>query len=185
MINDTWADQQKRLGLKDFSPGSQDTAAANLAGERYKAATGRDITADLADPAQRANVAKALSPTWAGLPSDPGKFTGAYNAALEGGGAAPASTAINDAPIAQPAGVAPGVPPVDKMAQLGQAGLQMMQQAQGRPAAPLQAPPIDAHTPEAAPQPIGLLGGANGESDPMAELRKRMQLAGLLGGYSG
>ena len=67
-LNSTWQGQAKKLGLPDFSLGSQDTAAADLAGTTYKRVTGRDIMADLADPAQRPQVFNALKGTWTSLP---------------------------------------------------------------------------------------------------------------------
>jgi len=40
-IKGTWDDEQKRLGLKDFSPESQDRAAWDLAQRTYKEKNGR------------------------------------------------------------------------------------------------------------------------------------------------
>jgi len=85
-IGSTWDDQARKLGLKDFSPESQDKAAWNLAWETYKRNTGRDLEEDLkgGDPARMASIARALSGQWASLPGgrQPGttsnKFTRDY-----------------------------------------------------------------------------------------------------------
>lgn len=63
---DTWRQAKAALGLKDFSPASQDRAAWWLAQRDYKARTGRDLSAALAagDP----NVGSVLSRTWTSLP---------------------------------------------------------------------------------------------------------------------
>jgi muramidase (phage lysozyme) len=65
-IRDTWDDQASKLGLKDFSPASQDAAAWNLAKETY----GRGLMQDLrsGDPAKIAAIGKALRHQWTSLP---------------------------------------------------------------------------------------------------------------------
>lgn len=60
----TWQQQKEKLGLKDFSPQSQDTAAWDLAQQTYKQNTGRDISADAA--AGKVNWG-ALGDQWASL----------------------------------------------------------------------------------------------------------------------
>lgn len=64
----TWDDQAKKLGLKDFSPQSQDAAAFNLAKEAYAQKTGRSLTADLAAGVDAGKIASALSGSWTSLP---------------------------------------------------------------------------------------------------------------------
>jgi muramidase (phage lysozyme) len=65
---DTWSRVSKQLGLKDFSPASQDRAARQLALEK-----GVNIDTD---PLTPQNVAK-LAPVWASLPNAQGRS--AYN----------------------------------------------------------------------------------------------------------
>lgn len=69
-LGSTWDEQAAKLGLKDFSPESQDKAAWNLAAERFKAETGADLEQALMsrDPARLAEIGKALAPTWTSLP---------------------------------------------------------------------------------------------------------------------
>lgn len=67
-IKSTWDDQARKLGLKDFSPESQDRAAWNLAQEEYKARTGRDLLPDLSDPNKIASIGSALRGQWTSLP---------------------------------------------------------------------------------------------------------------------
>jgi muramidase (phage lysozyme) len=65
-LGNTWAPIKEKLGLPDFSPASQDTAAGYLAETDYKKRTGRDLASDLAsgDP-EAVNRAKvALTATW-------------------------------------------------------------------------------------------------------------------------
>ena len=45
-LGSTWDDEAKRLGLKDFTPDSQDTAAWDLAQRTYLQKTGRALTQD-------------------------------------------------------------------------------------------------------------------------------------------
>ena len=69
-IGTTWDDQAKKLGLKDFSPANQDTAAWNLAQEEYKAKTGKDLLTVLksGDQAAISDVPSQLSGQWSSLP---------------------------------------------------------------------------------------------------------------------
>lgn len=48
LLQKTWEDEAKRLGLKDFKPESQDAAAWDLAQRTYSQQTGRDLEADAA-----------------------------------------------------------------------------------------------------------------------------------------
>jgi len=45
-LSSTWDSQKAKLGLKDFSPQSQDAAAWDLANSTYKSTTGRDLLSD-------------------------------------------------------------------------------------------------------------------------------------------
>lgn len=69
-LKPTWEEQAKKLGLPDFSPGSQDAAAWNLSKEVYKAKTGGDLEADLAkaDDTGLQKIAGLMSGTWTSLP---------------------------------------------------------------------------------------------------------------------
>jgi len=63
-ISSTWDAEKAKLGLKDFSPASQDAAAWDLAQTTYKSETGRDLVAD----AQSGKVQwSALSKQWPSL----------------------------------------------------------------------------------------------------------------------
>lgn len=66
-LNGTWNEQAAKLGLTDFSPGSQDAAAWNLAQEAYRSNTGRDLLADL-QSGDTSRIGQALSGTWTSLP---------------------------------------------------------------------------------------------------------------------
>lgn len=57
LLKKTWDAQAQKLGLKDFSPDSQDAAAWNLATETYAKQTGRNLDLD----------AKAHSVEWSAL----------------------------------------------------------------------------------------------------------------------
>jgi len=68
--HETWKEAQKALGLKDFSPASQDKAAMWVAARDYLSRTGRDLNKDLQsnDPHTLAMIGRALAPTWTSLP---------------------------------------------------------------------------------------------------------------------
>lgn len=70
----TWQAQKARLGLKDFSPASQDAAALDLAQRTYQQNTGRDLISDTA--AGRTNWS-ALSNQWTSLKGKSSGPTGA------------------------------------------------------------------------------------------------------------
>jgi muramidase (phage lysozyme) len=76
----TWAECAGELGLKDFSPASQDAGAWYLAGRVYHRVTGRDLEADLV-AGQLDQVAPALKSTWTSL--SPTSFPGRFKAAVE------------------------------------------------------------------------------------------------------
>ncbi|EJJ29689.1 hypothetical protein [Rhizobium sp. CF142] len=65
-VKGTWDMAAKALGLTDFSPASQDRAAAWLAQANYRTRTGRDINQDIAAGNYTA-VRAGLAKTWQGL----------------------------------------------------------------------------------------------------------------------
>lgn len=97
---DTWAMAAKALGLKDFSPESQDKAALWLAARTYRAATHRDLVADLGsgDPKVLAKIGAILSSQWTSLPhgSEQRTSSQAFASNVGARGAALSSTATND-----------------------------------------------------------------------------------------
>jgi muramidase (phage lysozyme) len=64
----TWNEYKAKLGLKDFSPASQDAAAWALAKDRYRTETGNNLEADLKDPSKAMQISRGLSKTWTSLP---------------------------------------------------------------------------------------------------------------------
>jgi muramidase (phage lysozyme) len=66
-IAPTWDAQAQKLGLKDFSPANQDTAAWDLAQTEYKNKTGKDLLTVLKS-GQTADVLPSLSGQWSSLP---------------------------------------------------------------------------------------------------------------------
>lgn len=110
----TWDDQARKLGLKDFSPQSQDKATWNLAREAYANKTGGNLDEALAsgDPQILAGVGRALSSTWTSLPGGieqgigSNAFVSAYNSNLGGGAPASAVAAVNRMAGGQPVQVA-------------------------------------------------------------------------------
>ena len=69
-LKSTWEAQAKKLGLKDFSPESQDIAAWDLATSTYGNKTGRDLLGDLRskDPRVHQLITSSLAPVWTSLP---------------------------------------------------------------------------------------------------------------------
>jgi muramidase (phage lysozyme) len=71
-IKSTWDEEATKLGLKDFSPASQDAAAWDKAQSAYKQKyPDRDLSTDLKSPDSnvKANVGRALAHVWTSLPS--------------------------------------------------------------------------------------------------------------------
>jgi len=66
-IGSTWDQQAKKLGLKDFSPANQDTAAWDLAQTEYKTRTGKDLLTTLKS-GDTSDVLPSLSGQWSSLP---------------------------------------------------------------------------------------------------------------------
>ena len=77
----TWRRISGALGLKDFSPESQDKGNWWLAQQDYRARTHRDLLGDLQskNPGVIANIGRALHSTWV---STNGSFAGRYAGAL-------------------------------------------------------------------------------------------------------
>lgn len=75
-VRGTWEEASKALGLKDFSPESQDKAAWWLAQRDYHKNTGGSLAEDVKskDPSKQLAIANALHKTWTSLPGgyDPG-----------------------------------------------------------------------------------------------------------------
>jgi muramidase (phage lysozyme) len=64
----TWKEVSGQLGLKDFSPASQDKAAWYLAMTEYRRKTGRDLEFDLRQGGHTEDVNNALRGRWPSLP---------------------------------------------------------------------------------------------------------------------
>ena len=69
-LSSTWNEYKDKLGLTDFSPENQRLAAAELARDRYKRETGRDLDEDVEsdDPTIQSGILTALNRTWTSLP---------------------------------------------------------------------------------------------------------------------
>ena len=107
-LSTTWADQAKKLGLKEFSPASQDAAAWNLAKETYAAKSkGRDLAEDLNDPKKLPKIVSALRSQWTSLPGGIEQRR-AYNSFLRGYQTALNAEMGRTTPATQVAG--PGAP---------------------------------------------------------------------------
>lgn len=92
----TWNEYKAKLGLTDFSPGSQDIAAWALAQDRYAANTrGRNLQADLNDPSKSMLIGQALHSTWTSLPggAERNSKTDSFAARLAGGGGGASASA--------------------------------------------------------------------------------------------
>jgi len=63
----TFNPYRQRLGLRDFSPESQDRAAWALAQDVYSRRTRRNLEEDLRNPEMHALITQALAPTWHAL----------------------------------------------------------------------------------------------------------------------
>jgi len=69
-LKGTWDEAAAALGLRDFSPASQDKAAWWLASREYRRKTGRELLTDLRsnDPSVRAGIGQVLSGQWTSMP---------------------------------------------------------------------------------------------------------------------
>lgn len=81
----TWDEQKRKLGLKDFTPASQDAAAWDLAQNRYRAATGKDLVNEWRNGNTNLD---ALAPTWPSLgkPAPAGTPVGQVQGSAGAGG---------------------------------------------------------------------------------------------------
>lgn len=86
----TWAEVAGELGLKDFTPASQDAGAWYLAQRVYRKVTGRELEADLL-AGETSHVAGALHSTWTSLSA--ATFPERFAAAVARLGVRPASDA--------------------------------------------------------------------------------------------
>lgn len=84
-LGSTWDETAKELGLKDFSPESQDAAAWHLANKTYATKTGRDLTADL-EAGRTDEIAGALKGIWTSIPGgiEPNAATGGFGSRVAG-----------------------------------------------------------------------------------------------------
>jgi muramidase (phage lysozyme) len=97
ILKSTWDRVAPKLGLKDFTPESQDRAAWYIAKSAYKSSTGRDLQGDLesGDPSRLKKVSTVLHGQWTSLPggieasTTKSKFATQFNANL---------TKVNGAP---------------------------------------------------------------------------------------
>lgn len=66
----TWDEYAEKLQLDSFSPEDQERAAYELAKDRYRTRTGRNLETDLVsqNPDKIANIGKSLAGTWTSLP---------------------------------------------------------------------------------------------------------------------
>jgi len=145
-LGSTWDQYKNKLGLPDFSPGSQDAAAWALASDTYRAKTGGDLEQALAK-GDYGGVGKALSGVWTSLPGGieqgigGNQFGQAYqkNLGLAPGGTpqqiasadptflpvqrgVPNAGALTGGQMALPAGGVPSAQPAGAPMQLAQAG---------------------------------------------------------------
>ena len=80
----SWDEASKALGLKDFSPASQDKAAFWEAQRTYRANTGRDLVTDIReaneDPQKLALIGRGISSCWTSLPGgiEPNNATSSF-----------------------------------------------------------------------------------------------------------
>lgn len=68
MLSGIWDAQAERLGLKDFSPASQDAAAWDLASRTYASHTGRSLEGDWSKGGARGVDWRGLAPVWTSIP---------------------------------------------------------------------------------------------------------------------
>lgn len=105
-VRSTWDPLAQRYGARDFSPQTQDRVAWSWAQDEYRNSTGRDLLADLRDPARRGDVQRVMS--------RPSMWTtanmGAYDANLAAYGGDAPRTIPTAADGAEPPAAAEGGP---------------------------------------------------------------------------
>lgn len=80
----TWEEQRyANIHGGDFSPENQDRVALQLAKDRYKAATGKDLSAELEQNGMTPEIVTVLSPTWAALKVGRKGHIDTYNSEFE------------------------------------------------------------------------------------------------------
>ncbi|MGE0281209.1 MAG: glycoside hydrolase family protein [Rhizobiaceae bacterium] len=118
-LGSTWDQYRDKLGLKDFSPGSQDRAAWELASDTYRNSTGGDLDEVLqsGDPQAIANVGKVLNGVWTSLPggieqgTNSDRFVSAYQRNMGGGsGQNRLAGGVGDDPMGGVRGIYDGKP---------------------------------------------------------------------------
>jgi hypothetical protein len=95
------------LGGGPFTPEAQDQMAWRLGTQRYRAATGRDLEADLRDQGFTPQMMQALGPTWEGLQKNPQKAAEWFKRPISEGGGEFRAQAADTAQIGSPAAQAP------------------------------------------------------------------------------
>jgi muramidase (phage lysozyme) len=108
IVANTW-DGLPREMRTDFSPVNQDRAAWWLANRDYRAATNRDLNADLQQSGFTPAIASALAPTWTSLRS-PSQAQSVYGARLGYYNDAQSPSVANNAPTGFDSGAIP-LPP--------------------------------------------------------------------------
>lgn len=109
-LGKTWAEYQRKLGLRDFSPKSQDAAALALASDVYRQKTGGDLMKALNsnDPKTYAKIGRALAGTWTSLPGgiEQGQGSNRFvRQLMMAGGGGPDVSGMMALPIASGAGM--------------------------------------------------------------------------------
>lgn len=167
-LQSTWKDEQKRLGLPDFSPRSQDLAAYDLAARTYRAKTGRGLDADLKAKGRDIwdQAGRALSGVWTSLPGGIESFgRGLRDKAntMYAQRQLAQLDPLRNAGAAGPARGAPAAPPPDPLADSFAQAMQAFQKpaAAAKPAVAYATPVADAMAGAMQPRNL-ILGGASG-----------------------
>lgn len=102
----TWDATAREIGVKDFSPESQDMAAWHLAAKTYESKTGRDLLTDI-QAGNTSDIAPALKGVWTSIPGgiEPNQATAGFAGRL--GSDAPAAPAAARAGLLAQAGAQP------------------------------------------------------------------------------
>ena len=95
------------LGGGPFTPEAQDEMAWRLGTQRYRAATGRDLEADLRDQGLTPQIMRSLAPTWEGLAKNPQKAAEWFQRPIGQGGNEFRAQAADTAQIGSPAAQTP------------------------------------------------------------------------------
>lgn len=98
--SETWKEVSGQLGLKDFSPASQDKAAWYLAMTEYRRKTGRDLEADLREGGHSRDVNNALRGRWPSLPGASSSIPAMPSRGYSGNGKQSSLTGSNTSTVA-------------------------------------------------------------------------------------